>query len=217
MKKFIPFICLLFIIGCRNSVVTNSQKLPSYQISLKEYTDQSRNRRIPIAIYQSIINKTTNRTPIIFSHGYGGNKGGAYVEDYTYLLEKLAENGYFVISIQHELKTDELLAMKEPLKLTRMPNWKRGAENIGFVLNKIKEEFPDLNYKKLAIIGHSNGGDLSVLFAHQNPELVDKLISMDNRRMNLPRDSQPNVYTLRPKDYPADEGVLPTDEEIKKY
>ena len=35
--------------------------------------------------------------------------------------------------------------------------------------------------------------------------------------MELPRKSNPKIYTLRSKDYPADEGVLPTDEEIKKY
>ena len=107
--------------------------------------------------------------------------------------------------------------MEEPLKTTRMPNWKNGAENIGFVLNKIKTEFPTLNFDKLALIGHSNGGDQSVLFAHQHPDLIHKLISMDNQRMDLPRISKPKIYTLRSKDYPADKGVLPNEEEQKKW
>lgn len=214
MKNFLLFFSLITILSCKTS--KPNYNLPKSIISLKEYTDQSRNRKISVAIYQSI-NKTINRTPIIFSHGYGANKGDDYIKDYTYLLDALAEKGYFVISIQHELKNDELLAMDEPFKITRMSNWKRGAENIGFVLNKLKEEYPSLNFNKLVLIGHSNGGDMSVLFAHQYPKLINKLISMDNRRMDLPRTSQPKIYSIRSNDYPADKGVLPTDEELKKY
>lgn len=72
-------------------------------------------------------------------------------------------------------------------------------------------------FKLLALIGHSNGGDMTVLFAHKYPELASKIISMDNRRMELPRTSTPKIFTLRPKDYPADENVLPTDEELRRY
>ena len=216
MKKVLPLFCILFFFGCTTKGVVDYPN-HDYVISLREYVDNLRNRPISIAIYQPLDKKTANKIPVIFSHGYGANKGDDYIEDYTYLLEALASKGYFVISIQHELKTDELLAMNEPLKITRMPNWKRGAENIGFVLDKIKKEFPSLKYKKLAIIGHSNGGDMSVLFAHQHPELINKLISMDNRRMALPRTSKPKIYTLRSNDYPADDGVLPTAEEQKKF
>ena len=40
---------------------------------------------------------------------------------------------------------------------------------------------------------------------------------MDNRRMELPRVAKPKIYTLRSKDYPADDGVLPNEEEKRKY
>lgn len=215
MKNKLRLLFIFFaFLNCKNNT---KQQLEQPLISLKEYTDPSRNRLIPIAIFQPLNQKIANKIPIIFSHGYGENKGEDYIKHYTYLLETLAAKGYFVISIQHELKTDDLLAMEEPLKTTRMPNWKNGAENIGFVLNKIKTEFPTLNFDKLALIGHSNGGDQSVLFAHQHPELIHQLISMDNRRMDLPRISKPKIYTLRSKDYPADKGVLPNEEEQKKW
>ena len=58
---------------------------------------------------------------------------------------------------------------------------------------------------------------MAALFANQHPNLVYKLITMDNRRMFLPRTSIPKVYTLRSDDYPADEGVLPNEMEQKKY
>ena len=213
-KIYLFYLLVLMLFSCQNKLVSPKY---SYHFLLTEYMDSARNRMIPVAIYQPVDLAGNNRTPIIFSHGYGANKGTDYAEDYTYLLEALAEEGFFIISIQHELKTDELLPMEDPLEVTRMPNWKRGAENIKFVLKKIKTEFPMLNFNKLALVGHSNGGDMSVLYAHQHPEMINKLISMDNRRMDLPRTSKPKIYTLRSNDYPADEGVLPKDGERTKY
>ena len=217
IKIFLLFFCSLMILSCQSKRLAAGEGKYDYHFILTEYIDSARDRLIPVAIYQPVNLKVDNITPIIFSHGYGGNKGDDYAVDYTYLLEALAEKGYFIISIQHELKNDDLLSMEEPFKTTRMSNWKRGAENISFVLYKIKTEFPSLNFNELAVIGHSNGGDMSVLFAHQHPELISKLISMDNRRMDLPKTSQPRIYTLRSNDYPADEGVLPTDEEKEKF
>lgn len=46
---------------------------------------------------------------------------------------------------------------------------------------------------------------------------MDKIISLDNRRMELPRTKQPRIYSLRSSDQPADEGVLPTIEEQEKF
>ena len=58
---------------------------------------------------------------------------------------------------------------------------------------------------------------MTALFAHKHPALVSKIITLDNRRMALPRTRKPRVYSLRSSDQPADEGVLPTGEEQKKY
>lgn len=208
---------LLFILA--NTGVFHAQNplpasVPAVKTDTFTLTDPSRNRKIPIAVYQS--EQPGHCIPVIFSHGYGENKGGDYLE-YSYLLEALARKGYYVISIQHELKTDELLAMDGNLRETRFPNWERGTRNILFVLRETKQTHPDLCFDQLVLIGHSNGGDMTVLFAHKYPELVHKMISMDNRRMELPRTALPQVYTLRSDDYPADEGVLPSPEEQAKY
>lgn len=179
--------------------------------------DNSRNRRIPVAIYQPRHPKQSNGIPVLFSHGYGANKGDDYYTAYTYLTEFLATQGYFVVSIQHELPTDEPLATTGDLQVARRPNWERGVSNIYFVLQELKEKYPRLDYSALALIGHSNGGDQSALFAHQFPGHVNKLISLDNRRMPLPRCAQPKIFTLRSKDYPADPDVLPAAEEQLRY
>lgn len=197
----------------------NIRSNETYETKLDTLTlfDKSRNRKIPVAFYSP---KTDQKIPkqqvIIFSHGYGANKGGDYFV-YSYLTQKLASKGYFTVSIQHELPTDELIPMDGKPQIVRMPFWERGAENILFVLNKLKKTRPDLDYKHLTMIGHSNGGDMTALFANKYPALVYKVITMDNRRMYLPRTSLPKIYTLRSNDYPADDGVLPSPEEQEKY
>ncbi len=216
--KFLTFLilCLLLLqCGVKTKIVDNTSY--ATKIDTITYFDNVRNRPIPVAIYQPNNPKLANGIPIIFSHGYGENRGKDYIDAYNYLVEFLASKGYFVVSVQHELKNDELLAMTGKLSETRMPNWERGAQNILFALNQMKANYPQLNYKKLVLIGHSNGGDMTVLFGHKYPDLVDKMIAMDNRRMTLPLTSQPKIYTLRSNDYPADEGVLPTDVQKTKY
>lgn len=129
----------------------------------------------------------------------------------------MAEKGYYVISIQHELSDDPLLAIEGNFMETRMPNWKRGEENILFTIREFKKLKPNLQWEKLCVIGHSNGGDITMLTATNHPELIMKAISMDHRRMIIPRTQKPRIYTLRGCDYDADPGVLPTSEEQQKF
>lgn len=182
---------------------------------LKWY-DQARKREIPIAIYQS---KTVKKTPkqrlVIFSHSYGQNRGGDYLM-YSYLTEFLASKGFFVVSIQHELATDSLIPSTGKPQIVRRPFWERGADNILFVINELQKTHPELDYHQITLIGHSNGGDMTALFPQKYPNIVHKIITLDNRRMALPRTAKPQVYSLRSSDQPADEGVLPTEEERKK-
>jgi dienelactone hydrolase len=182
-----------------------------------ELFDNVRNRKIPVALYLPVVSeKIKNQKVVIVSHGYDQNKGGSNKE-YSYLTEKLAAKGYFVASIQHELPTDDLLPKTGVPQVVRLPMWTRGVENILFVLNELKKTHRELDFKHLTLIGHSNGGDISMLFATKYPKLVDKVISLDNRRVAFPRTKQPKIYSLRSNDQVADEGVLPSAEEQKMY
>jgi dihydrofolate reductase len=40
---------------------------------------------------------------------------------------------------------------------------------------------------KVTLIGHSNGGDIAMLFARNHPQFVKKIISLDSLRMPFPR------------------------------
>ena len=178
--------------------------------------DNARNRVIPVAVYQPRqVNAKTG--VIVFNHGYDANKNEKSNQSYSYLTRFLVQKGFYVISIQHELPNDPLLAMEGDFMTTRMPNWERGEENILFAIQEFKKLRPDLRWDKLTMIGHSNGGDMTMLVATRHPELIKKAISMDHRRMIMPRTKSPLLYTLRGCDYEADAGVLPTKQERKEF
>jgi len=190
--------------------------VPACSVDTLTLYDQSRQRAIPIAIYKPKTDGAAKQKLVIFSHGYGQNKGGDYLA-YSYLTEYLASQGYFVVSIQHELPTDSLLPLTGIPQIVRRPFWDRGADTILFVINALQKTNPDLDYQHLTLMGHSNGGDMTALFPQKYPNIVAKIITLDNRRMALPKTKSVKVYSLRSSDQPADEGVLPTAKESKKY
>ena len=215
MKKLLYFSFFLFFLSCKTTGKSAAGDLhpPTKAV---DYFDASRDRKIPVAFYYKKGLDPKKMPVLIFSHGSGRNDPDSNL-DYSYLLNNLAQNGYFVASIQHELPTDDLVPLEGNPQVVRRPNWDRGAQNIAFVLQQLKKDFPYLDYQKVVISGHSNGGDMSVLFADKHPQLVWKLISLDQRRYPLPLLSKPRIYSLRSSDQPADEGVLPTLDDQQKF
>lgn len=208
-------ICILLVLLTMNSFSVTGQTVfeGSKLYDTLTWFDQQRHRKIPIAIYSDELD-IAHKIPVILNHGYGKNRGGDYLT-YSYLANALAAKGYFVVSIQHELPTDELMPTTGKPQEVRLPFWERGAQNILFVIGGMKTKFPQLDYGKLALVGHSNGGDTIMLFGQKYSTWADKIISLDNRRMALPRTKKPQIYTIRSSDFPADEGVLPEEAERK--
>ena len=214
-------ILYIFIIGLLSSYSTFGKSVDEnshfeFSLDTLKLYDQSRKREIPIAIYKPTSKVSGKQKLIIFSHGYGQNKGGDYLA-YSYLTEFLATKGFFVVSIQHELATDRLLPLTGNPQIVRRPFWERGADNIIYVINELKRTNPDLDFKHITLVGHSNGGDMTALFPQKYPDTVEKIITLDNRRMPFPKTKKVRVYSLRSSDQPADEGVLPTGKDAKKY
>ncbi|TAE33038.1 MAG: alpha/beta hydrolase [Candidatus Kapaibacterium sp.] len=187
----------------------------SFKLDTLQLFDSARSRIIPVAYYSPTV-KSKKQQLVIFSHGYGANKGGDYLA-YSYLTEFLASKGFFVASIQHELPSDSLMPTHGIPQVVRKPFWERGVENILFVVNALQKSHPRLDFKHITLSGHSNGGDMTALFAQKYPELLHKIITLDNRRVALPRTTKPHIYSLRSSDQPADEGVVPSLEEQKKF
>lgn len=219
MKKIVTQLILVLLFVCGIALNEATAQKAKYPVSKDTSTlfDKARNRKIPVAYYAPVsVPIIKDQQIVIISHGYGNNKTNSYLA-YSYIGEYLAGKGYFVVSIQHELPTDELIPDAGKPQVVRRPFWERGAENIRFVLAELKRKHQQMDHKHITLIGHSNGGDMSVLFAQKYPDKVYRVISLDNRRMPIPRVKSPKIYTLRSNDHPADQGVLPTKEEQKKY
>lgn len=178
------------------------------------WTDSLRHRAVPVAFYH--LDGSTNNLPVVlFSHGYNENRPGAYL-GYSHLSEAMARAGWFVMSVQHELPTDELLPLTGVPQIVRRRSWERGVANLLFVFDLLHRTHPELDLKRLTVMGHSQGGDISMLFAQLHPERMERVISLDNRRMPLPRMREPQVCSIRSSDQAADEGVLPTADEARE-
>lgn len=207
MKKIFTFFLFLLTTFSTLAQITTKQR----DIVL---IDKVRNRKIPITLY--IPKKIHNIPLVIINHGYNENKPDAN-KSYSFIAKELASQGCMVASIQHELPTDELLPKTGDIQSTRKVFFERGAENIYAVIEHMKKRYRRLNFDEIIIIGHSMGGDMAATFTKKYPEMVYKLITLDNRRVPLPRVSIPKIYSLRSSDQPADAGVIPTEEEQKKF
>ncbi len=113
---------------------------------------------------------------------------------YSYLAEFLASKGYFIVSIQHELSKDGLMPLSGIPQIERKPFWERGADNILFTIKKLKKTNPELDFNHITLIGHSNGEGMIALFPNKHPGIVDRIITLDNRRVPLPRTDKIKVY-----------------------
>lgn len=173
--------------------------------------DSLRQRPVPVVTYFSA---TLPKYPklALLSHGYGGKN-----TDYSFLARELVRHGYLVASVQHEVPGDEPLPTVGKPADVRRPNWERGVLNLRFAIAELKRRYPRVDTRHLLVLGHSNGGDLVMLFTQRYPREVEYVVSLDNRRMPLPRTRRPRVLSLRSSDQPADAGVLPTPEEQQRY
>jgi hypothetical protein len=130
--------------------------------------------------------------------------------EYAFIANVLAARGYLVASIQHDLATDAPLVTKEgSLYVGRLEVYERGEQNILFAIDELKKIEPNADYEHLTLVGHSNGGDISMFFAQQNPGLVTRLVTMDNLRVPFVTSGLTKILSFRSKDWKPDPGVVP--------
>ena len=207
--RLVTLVVLAVLAGCAATTGGSSSLTES-----TELWDASRERHIPITLYFPAQQRDCTQMqpcPIAFvSSGYG-----LLHTDYSFIANALAKSSYLVVAIQHELPTDPALSKTGDLFTNRMPMWKRGAENLRFVRNTLSRTYTGYDWSHLALVGHSNGGDISALALHDSPTLATTLVTLDNRRHPLPRNHSINVLSIRGSDFEADAGVLPAAQEIK--
>jgi hypothetical protein len=136
--------------------------------------------------------------------------------EYSFLANLLAARGYLVASIQHDLPTDKPLVTQDgSLYVGRLNIYERGMQNIFFVISELKKLEPNADYYQLTLAGHSNGGDISMFFAQQHPELVRRVVTLDNLRVPFVT-SGAKILSFRSRDWKPDPGVVPDAEEAKR-
>jgi pimeloyl-ACP methyl ester carboxylesterase len=134
--------------------------------------------------------------------------------EYSFLANVFAARGYLVASIQHDLPTDAPLITREgSLYVGRLRVYEQAEANILFAMDELKKIQPNAEYDHITLVGHSNGGDISMFFAQQHPELVKEVVTLDNLRVPFVTDGRLKILSFRSKDpnYKTDPGVLPSD------
>ncbi|WP_322514065.1 alpha/beta fold hydrolase [Rhodopseudomonas palustris] len=177
------------------------------------FYDEARKR--PIAVYLAVRRDAEMKSeaglstlPVaIVSHGNTVKN-----TEYSFLANVLAARGYLVASIQHDLPTDApLMTHQGSLYVGRLAVYERGEKNIFFAINQLKKIVPSADYDHLTLVGHSNGGDISMFFAQQHPELVRRVVTLDNLRVPFVTSGFAKILSFRSKDphFKTDPGVLP--------
>src|SRR3984893_12282590 len=134
--------------------------------------------------------------------------------EYSFLANVFAARGYLAVSIQHDLPTDAPMVTKVgELYVGRLPQYQRGIANIRFAVEEMMKVQPNADYDRLTIVGHSNGGDISVYFAKMYPDQIKSVVTLDNLRVPFMTDGRFKILSFRSKDpqFKTDAGVIPPE------
>jgi hypothetical protein len=180
--------------------------------------DMARSRSVPVDLYvrrdkaMAALAGMAQLPVALVSHGNTVASG-----EYSFICDTLAARGYLVASIQHDLPTDPPLAMKGYPYVGRLPAYERGAANIDFVIGELKKSWPNADYNKLLLIGHSNGGDISVFYAAAHPDTVSRVVTLDNLRVPL-EFVRAKLLSFRSNgaQFKPDQGVVPSEADRAK-
>lgn len=147
----------------------------------------------------------------ILSPGYGLSGS-----DYSFVTNRLNGMGYLVVSLQ-DSSGGVVLDRNAPVSPQIQTMARAASRLISTVIDQAAVRYPHFDWQNVLLVGHSLGGDSSAQFAADNPNRVSSLISLDSRRVTLPRAASVHVLTIRASDTTADPGVLPNEEERSRY
>jgi pimeloyl-ACP methyl ester carboxylesterase len=100
----------------------------------------------------------------------------------------------------------------------RLTQIQRGVANIKFAVHEMRDVESNADYDHLTVVGHSMGGDITMYFAKQYPEMVKKVVTLDNLRVPFITAGKFKILSFRSKDpqFKTDPGVIPSADECEK-
>lgn len=200
-----------FITGCFISLLSFS----SFAQVLTVH-DAERGRNIPISVHlpaNSTLCTTARKCKVTFISA--GNR--VPYQQYRFISERLNSLGYLTIAVDHELPQDPPLSRTGDLYQTRIENWQRWAATLAFLQQQLPARFAEYDFNQLLLVGHSNGGDISAWLANEGKDYIASIITLDHRRVTLPKSDAVRVLSIRATEYPTAQAVLPTDAEQRQY
>src|SRR5256714_8631120 len=121
--------------------------------------------------------------------------------EYSFLANVFAARGYMVVSIQHDLPTDAPMVTKVgELYVGRQPQYLRGIANIRFAIEEMHKVQPNADYDHLTLVGHSNGGDISMYFSKPDSPHIRKNVTIDKLPVPFILDCPAKNLSIRSKD-----------------
>jgi alpha/beta hydrolase fold len=185
------------------------------------FTDASRNDRpvqVDVAVRRDKLMQAEAgmiKLPVaILNHG-----NTVKFTEYSFLANVFAARGYMAVSIQHDLPTDAPMVTKVgEIYVGRLAQIQRGVANIRFVVDEMKNAQPNADYDHLTVVGHSMGGDITMYFAKQYPDLIKKVVTLDNLRVPFMTEGKFKILSFRSKDpqFKTDPGVIPDSDVCEK-
>ena len=170
---------------------------------------------VPVQIHApAAIQACTSATPCpvaILSPGYGLSGS-----DYSFVTSYLNGMGYLVVAL-HDSAGGVTLDRSAPVPPQVQAMARAASQSISTIVKENAPRYPQFDWRRLLLVGHSLGGDSSAQFAADHPDRVSSLISLDSRRVALPRSTAIRVLTIRAGDTGADPGVLPDEAERSRY
>jgi hypothetical protein len=176
--------------------------------------DASRNRDVPVELAISrraeLKAKILGIKPRVAIVNHGNTVKNT---EYSFVGDVLATQGYLVACIQHDLPGDPPLSMQGFPFVGRLPSYQRAEKNIIFAIGEIKKRYPDPDFETVTMLGHSQGGDITMYFAGHHPELVTRVVTLDNIRVPLLMSGKARILSFRSNSFKADPGVVPNDDD----
>jgi hypothetical protein len=210
MKRAFVILCCLGVLALGGYLAFSRWAIRSETLNL---FDVARNRAVAVEIVvlrDSELRADTGLVTLpvaIISHGNTVRN-----TEYSFLANILAARGYLVASIQHDLPSDlPLVTRPGSLYVGRLPAYERGEQNIFFAISEMKRIQPNADYGHLTMVGHSNGGDISMFFAQDYPELVTMIVTLDNLRVPCLLSGKAKILLFRSNDWKPDPGVVPSE------